>query len=251
MKTRCFTLIELFIVIAVIAILAGMLMPALSRSRILARTIGCSANTKTIMTGMMLYADNHNQYLPFRDTQIGSDPTGRFWFQKIYGELTGDSGTNMAFYRRCGFFRCPAYQLAPNVTVSYHTIAYGKNDYIGPAMGGSITPVPLNKVKRPSVVIATGDSDDDAYYGMIIMGGDYPIGNRHAGKATAAFVDGHGEIVSCKDFLAPGVIYGSMDYGTGAMIQKSSSSAVGTTSWPLDLLYKWGARGGGYDYLVK
>lgn len=197
-----------------------------------------------------MYADSY-QYFPYRDDEhAGAYTPGRFWYQKIYAIISGDDGTNLKFYKNSAYFLCPSYLYSK--TPDYHTLAYGKNDSLGSTPNSTTSqPVPLHKVRRPSLVVAIGDSDDDAYYGMIVQGAYQPLGNRHAGKASISFVDGHGEIVTSKDYLAPEVIYGSMNYSTGAKITQSSGSSVSTNSWPLDLLHKWGARGGGYDYLTK
>ena len=61
---RNFTLIELLIVVAIIAILAGMLLPALNKARAKATSIACSSNLRQITQAMMRYALDNNEYIP-------------------------------------------------------------------------------------------------------------------------------------------------------------------------------------------
>jgi prepilin-type N-terminal cleavage/methylation domain-containing protein len=77
-RTRGFTLIELLVVIAIIAILASLLLPALSRGKEKARGARCMSNLHQLHTAVTMYAEDHNDSFFVLDS-AGSMPNDGQW----------------------------------------------------------------------------------------------------------------------------------------------------------------------------
>ncbi len=121
MKVRhgyAFTLIELLVVIAMIAILAALLLPALSRAKEKGKGIVCLSNMKQLTTAWVMYADDYNDQLVWNDLTA----TGSGWVRGVLDYsgtnpdntntlyLTDPQYAKLAPYssRTAGIYKCPS-----------------------------------------------------------------------------------------------------------------------------------------------
>ena len=63
-RRQAFTLVELLVVVAIVAILVGLLLPLLGRARENARRVKCAANLRQLITAIQMYAHDHRGYFP-------------------------------------------------------------------------------------------------------------------------------------------------------------------------------------------
>lgn len=201
-----FTLVELLVVIAIIAILATLLMPALSKARQSAYRSTCLNKEKQIGLAAFSYAEDYQGYSPPDFLKLGALSYLNFSTNLV---VTPASDATMRRVKAaCEMLRCPADSdfgwFDSNFPTWWWFNSYGLNYYCANSTAGKKT---LFRITKASSIIYILDMKNYATFSA--SGGDIPgiqpSSKRHFNGWNAFFVDGHATWGDAKKFkVSPG-----------------------------------------------
>ncbi|MDF3129334.1 prepilin-type N-terminal cleavage/methylation domain-containing protein [Kiritimatiellaeota bacterium B1221] len=198
-----FTLIEMLVVVAIIALLASILIPAVSGALVKAKRTKCSSNLRNIFQGVMQYSAEHNgRIVP---AEINGHPTlGRKWWFQTISPYIGDQKLN-----------------CPNAPTSWHW-GYGMNVYPNKRSGINrknleyysggervwwSKSIYFDTISRPSDTLYLIDYDEWQFdrYLNYTNPSNFPI-ERHGGneKLPCVFFDGSMKLVTLDESTIAG-----------------------------------------------
>ncbi len=234
-QVKGFTLIELLVVIAIIAILAAMLLPALSKAKAKALGISCINNLKQLTLAVHIYSGDFQDAIPPNDV-ANNDP--RSWITSTTGVEQMPDYADVTLIQKCALYpynksaaiyRCPgdkdifAGQSAPRVR------NYSMNGMMGDNLGTATDVHPnipehkkLSQVVNPgpstamilideqSSALAAQTSIDDGYFAVDSGGAGSRSGyssqtwrnapsSRHGNYGQMSFADGRAAIMKWLD----------------------------------------------------
>ena len=222
-----FTLIELLVVIAIITILAGLLLPGLSRAKAKAQGAACLSNLRQQQLAWLMYGDDANDRLPPLDivapldrpltrTAPGSWIVGNAWTDTTTSNL--QQSLSYPYLKSFSVHRCPADRSTVKDQGQIpRTRSYAINWYLGmhPRPEDPYHPTrwhrvsDLTKAPGPSKLFVSVDEHESsvavALFGvnhpnnLVFFGSDvWTWGSfpavRHGNAGTVSFADGHAEV---------------------------------------------------------
>lgn len=184
-RGRGFTLIELLVVTAIIAVLAGLLLPVLSRARSRAGGVECLGRLRQTGLATLIYANDHRGLVRLQNPL---SPTNT-WARTLATQQNLPGKT----------FLCPTY---PPWTLTNWLTTYGVwVDPPGEYLSGVLREfLQTDRVRQPDAQLHAADTTSRGRQGITArqfhtfrIVEDYELHGRHANRVNGWFLDGHGE----------------------------------------------------------
>ncbi len=208
-----FTLIELLVVIAIIAILAAMLLPALSKAKASAQSINCISNVKQIQLGWQMYIGDNDDWMP--GNSYNFDPAVGYSVSLSNAWVLGcapvdknttniETGCIYRYVNSAAVYHCPSDKSKVDKSTQTRTRSYSINIHLNSVANrngvGANVVRKVSEIRIPSSVFVLIDENEntieDGTFGL------YPgpstqwlnlASDRHMKGTSLSFADGHSE----------------------------------------------------------
>jgi len=199
-----FTLIELMVVVAILALLAGLLLPVLGRARDQARSAQCRAQMRQWGLALLLYGEDHADRFPYEGVflnAIDAGPNLEAWYNELppyagIGRLADlYAQSRMPIPGDRSLFVCPSASVMPTrpPTMSRPLFHYGFNNRMDPNGPGRFH---RSQLRDPVSTVIFTENSERQYPSTSGM----HTPSRHRGRAILLLADGHVEAVRSNDY---------------------------------------------------
>jgi prepilin-type N-terminal cleavage/methylation domain-containing protein/prepilin-type processing-associated H-X9-DG protein len=226
-----FTLVELIVVIAIVAILASLLLPALARGKDAAKTTSCLSRLKQWNLTLAMYAEDNEEMMPRESfipggvsinlwVQVRNPLAHDVWYNALPLEISERGAVSFApnlargdFYDRAKLMHCPSAHFPRNAekdSVAFFSYAMNSKLILRPS-----TTVKLSSIQRPSDTVTFLDNrlpdEPKVHPAQPTLEAGQPSAfasrfvTRHRQRGSLAFADGHVENLPGRDVTANGV----------------------------------------------